>query len=104
MAAGIIFSVYVQHKAEITPYQYLLLEATKSILATGLWLWLILDAGSGPWLSICKRYSYSDCDAGPGVTRSALAIIWKAASEKEEDLEESPVERGQASEKSPLLR
>ncbi|KAL1797346.1 hypothetical protein ACET3X_003952 [Alternaria dauci] len=49
MAAGIVFIVYVQRKAIATPYQVLLFEAAKSVLATGLWLWLILDSAFGPW-------------------------------------------------------
>ena len=49
MAAGIVFIVYVQRRAIATPYQVLMLEAAKSVLATGLWLWLILDSAFGPW-------------------------------------------------------
>ncbi|CAN9284967.1 unnamed protein product [Alternaria alternata] len=49
MAAGIVFIVYVQRKAIATPYQVLMFEAAKSVLATGLWLWLILDSAFGPW-------------------------------------------------------
>ncbi|KAH7082024.1 hypothetical protein FB567DRAFT_605233 [Paraphoma chrysanthemicola] len=49
MAAGIIFIVYVQRKAVVTSYQTLLFEGLKSILATGLWFWLIIDSAFGPW-------------------------------------------------------
>jgi hypothetical protein len=49
MAAGIIFIVYIQRKAVATPFQTLCLEGAKSVLATGLWLWLILDSAFGPW-------------------------------------------------------
>jgi hypothetical protein len=49
MSAGIVFIVYVQRKAVATPYQALIFEVAKSVLATGLWLWLILDSAFGPW-------------------------------------------------------
>ncbi|KAF1830821.1 hypothetical protein BDW02DRAFT_572657 [Decorospora gaudefroyi] len=48
MAAGIVFIVYVQRKAVATSLQTLLFEGAKSTLATGLWLWLILDSAYGP--------------------------------------------------------
>jgi hypothetical protein len=49
MTAIIIFTVYVQRKAILSLYQSLLLETCKAILATILWLWLILDSAFGPW-------------------------------------------------------
>ncbi|KAJ4349549.1 uncharacterized protein N0V89_008165 [Didymosphaeria variabile] len=76
MAAGIIFSVYVQRKAVISLYQYLLFEAAKSLLATGLWLWLILDAAYGPWQDECKSNPYvRPCDVSARVSRAALASV-----------------------------
>ena len=48
MSAGIVFIVYVQRKAIATPFQAFMFEIVKSVLATGLWLWLILDSAFGP--------------------------------------------------------
>lgn len=75
MAASIIFSVYVQRKAIISPHQYLLFEAFKSLMATGLWLWLILDAAFGPWVEACRKESWCHYETGPRVTRAGLASV-----------------------------
>ena len=48
MSAGIVFIVYVQRKAIATPFQAFVFEIVKSVFATGLWLWLILDSAFGP--------------------------------------------------------
>ena len=48
MSAGIVFIVYVQRKAVATPFQVFVFEVAKSVLATGLWLWLILNSAFGP--------------------------------------------------------
>lgn len=73
MAAGIVFIVYVQRKAVVTNFQTLLFETIKSILATGLWLWLILDSAFGPWK---YRYVYHDGkDVERRVKRAALSSI-----------------------------
>jgi hypothetical protein len=49
MAAGIIFIVLVQRKIQATNLLTFQFEIGKSLLATGLWLWLILDSAFGPW-------------------------------------------------------
>jgi hypothetical protein len=72
MSAGIIFIVYVQRKALVSAYQTLICEAVKSVLATALWLWLILDAAFGPW----KEGGYiHDEDVERRVKRAALSSI-----------------------------
>jgi hypothetical protein len=48
MAASIVFIVFVQRHPALPPTLIWYLEIAKSILATGLWLWLILDALFGP--------------------------------------------------------
>jgi hypothetical protein len=78
MAAGIIFIVYIQRKAAATPYQTLCFEAAKSVLATGLWLWLILDSAFGPWKHeyYNRDPSYADPDlVRRRVQRDAFAVI-----------------------------
>ncbi|KAI1263896.1 hypothetical protein F5Y18DRAFT_437881 [Xylariaceae sp. FL1019] len=49
LGAGIIFIVLVQRKTRLDKVKTLLFEATKSILATAMWLWLLLDTLLGPW-------------------------------------------------------
>lgn len=73
MAAGIVFIVYVQRKAVVTDSQALIFETTKSTLATGLWLWLILDSAFGPGKN---HYGYGDGKAVERrVKRAALSSI-----------------------------
>jgi hypothetical protein len=67
MAAGIIFIVLVQHRAELDTYKTFVAEASKSILATGLWLWLLMDSLFGPWQS-----HYGDRDAIRRMKRARL--------------------------------
>lgn len=75
MAAGIIFCVYVQRKAQISTTQSLLFEAAKSVLATGLWLWFVLDSAFGPWLQRCRYYAH-DCDERiPRTVRALLSGV-----------------------------
>jgi hypothetical protein len=79
MAAGIIFIVYIQRKAIATPFQTLCFEGAKSTLATGLWLWLILDSTFGPW-QVGYHDHVPDTYADPDlvrrrVLRDALAVI-----------------------------
>ena len=73
MAAGIIFIVIVQRKVSSTDLLTLQFEAAKSILATGLWLWLMLDSAFGPW----KRRQYRDPsrEVPMRVARAATAAI-----------------------------
>ncbi|KAJ4298978.1 hypothetical protein N0V90_004222 [Kalmusia sp. IMI 367209] len=92
MAAGIIFAVYVQRKASMSKYQYLIFEGTKSILATALWLWLILESAFGPWLKHCHRVFFY-----PSLAYAYLS--WK----KGIDADEDAAERGDATDRSPLL-
>ncbi|KAK7185911.1 hypothetical protein DPSP01_009939 [Paraphaeosphaeria sporulosa] len=120
LAAGIIFCVYVQRKAAISPYQYVLFETAKSVLATALWLWFILDAAFGPWVAHCREYEWrGPCHVGARVSRAALASIvlfvvyyptlgysywaWNRVSEKDEEDDEERVERGEVTDRSPLL-
>ncbi|KAF2872246.1 hypothetical protein BDV95DRAFT_379121 [Massariosphaeria phaeospora] len=72
MAAGIMFVVVVQRKSTETNYRAFIFESVKSGLATGLWLWLMLDSGYGPWR---HRYAHSDRDVEMRVARSATAGI-----------------------------
>ena len=73
MAAGIIFIVIVQRKVSSTDLLTLQFEVAKSILATGLWLWLMLDSAFGPW----KRRQYRDPsrEVPRRVARAATAAI-----------------------------
>ncbi|KAF1957782.1 hypothetical protein CC80DRAFT_546844 [Byssothecium circinans] len=78
IAAGIVFIVYVQRKAIVTTYQTLLFETSKTLFATALWLWLILDSAFGPWQNDWDEHRWN-----PGreemvawrVRSAALAII-----------------------------
>lgn len=49
MASGIIFVVIVQRKVVSTKLLTLQFEAIKTVLATGLWIWLMLDSALGRW-------------------------------------------------------
>lgn len=49
MAMGIVFVVILQRKVRPNDFLTFEFECAKSILATGLWIWLILDAAFGPW-------------------------------------------------------
>jgi len=49
MAAFIIFVVLVQRKVEPTKMQTLVFEAVKTVLATGLWIWLLVDSAISSW-------------------------------------------------------
>jgi hypothetical protein len=51
MAAGIIFIVIIQRRIQIDALKTFIFEGVKSVLATGLWLWLLLDTLFGPWQS-----------------------------------------------------
>lgn len=44
MCGGIIFVVIVQRRTTLNATKTLTFEATKSGLATGLWLWMLLDS------------------------------------------------------------
>jgi hypothetical protein len=71
MSAGIVFIVYVQRKAIATPFQALMFETAKSVFATGLWLWLILDSAFGPWRDNYTKPEY----VRRRVQRDALASL-----------------------------
>ncbi|KAG9190595.1 hypothetical protein G6011_08683 [Alternaria panax] len=71
MSAGIAFIVYVQRKAIATPYQALMFEVAKSVLATGLWLWLILDSAFGPW-RVQHHYHAPDTHADPDYVKRRI--------------------------------
>ncbi|KAF2646252.1 hypothetical protein P280DRAFT_464489, partial [Massarina eburnea CBS 473.64] len=77
MAGGIVFIVYVQRKAIISSYQNFLFEAVKAILATALWLWLILDSAFGPWWKDWNKYRSPNVEKliAWRVRCSALAVI-----------------------------
>ncbi|KAF1940820.1 hypothetical protein EJ02DRAFT_423665 [Clathrospora elynae] len=117
MAAGITFIVYVQRKALVTTFQTLLFESIKSTLATGLWLWLILDSAFGPW----KYHRYEHVpqeEVDRRVKRAALSIllmivffypplgyaymVWRANGGIEE-LSAGSEERSDRAERTPLL-
>jgi hypothetical protein len=49
MASGIIFIVIVQRKIVATKLLTLQFEAVKTFLATGLWVWLLIDSAIGRW-------------------------------------------------------
>ncbi|KAF2430171.1 hypothetical protein EJ08DRAFT_254222 [Tothia fuscella] len=72
-SAGIVFVVLIQRKIhnpsnELTLY----FEATKSVLATVMWVWLVLDRAFGPW----ARYGYGgEPDRMPSVVRSAICSV-----------------------------
>ncbi|KAI4950510.1 hypothetical protein J4E91_004393 [Alternaria rosae] len=71
MSAGIVFIVYVQRKAIATPFQAFIFEIAKSLFATGLWLWLILDSAFGP-----RRGYYTEPElVRRRVQRDALASL-----------------------------
>ena len=48
MGAGILFIIFVQRHPKNTKTSTFYLEIVKSLLATGLWLWLLLDSIFGP--------------------------------------------------------
>ncbi|KAF2675679.1 hypothetical protein K458DRAFT_437823 [Lentithecium fluviatile CBS 122367] len=112
MAAGIIFIVYVQRKAIVSSFQTLVFEAIKSALATGLWLWLILDSAFGPW----KNWRHiGDEDVERRIKRAALSSIllvllfypplgyayisWRAG----DGDDDQDAERSERTERTPLL-
>jgi hypothetical protein len=72
MAGAIIFLVIVQRKASVSDGQTFQFEAAKSLLATGLWLWLILDSAFGPWQ---RDWNYPREERSRRVVRSAFASI-----------------------------
>lgn len=80
MAACIVLVVSVQQISMVSPHQYIRFEAGKFVLATALWLWLVLDFQSVPWLDSCRNY-YKDhpyqhpCYASQRVMRAAVAGI-----------------------------
>ena len=72
MAAGIIFIVLIQRKiraADLLTFQF---EIGKATLATGLWLWLILDSAFGPWQ---RRRTITEPEKQQRLVRSAFASI-----------------------------
>ncbi|KAF2660333.1 hypothetical protein K491DRAFT_688379 [Lophiostoma macrostomum CBS 122681] len=72
LAAAIIFIVYIQRKAALTPLLTLLFESLKSVFATAMWVWLILDAAFGPWK---EWYGARPGDVERRVDRAALAVV-----------------------------
>lgn len=76
MAAGIIFAVYVQQNSVVSAYQNMLFEAAKSLTATVMWLWLVLDSAFGPWYEECNKYYYrKPCDKGRRIAKTAVAVL-----------------------------
>ena len=47
--AGIIFIVLIQRRTRLDTTKTLIFEIAKSVLATAMWIWLLLDTIFGPW-------------------------------------------------------
>lgn len=71
-AAGIIFTVFVQRNANMSKTITLYFEEAKSGLATGVWLWLLLDTIFGPEH---HYWYYYNGPRGPRITRAAISVI-----------------------------
>jgi hypothetical protein len=72
MATGIIFTIVIQLRVPVSIYLTFVFESVKSVLATGMWLWLILDAAFGPWQ---RDYYYP----GPDLDRRIRTKVIRAA-------------------------
>ncbi|KAF2789883.1 hypothetical protein K505DRAFT_365216 [Melanomma pulvis-pyrius CBS 109.77] len=106
MAAGIIFVVIVQRKVVATKLLTLQFEAGKTVLATGLWVWLMLDSALGRWSR----------ERVPRATMASILLVlffypvlgyaivqWKVGDEEDRSVvSEERAERGE-SEQTPLL-
>jgi hypothetical protein len=73
MASGIMFCVMIQLKVQVSAYLTLLFEASKSTFATGLWLWLILDAAFGPWQD--RPYRRPDTEKPERLARAGVSVV-----------------------------
>jgi hypothetical protein len=71
-AAGIIFLSIITMRQPLSNLNMLRFEVGKSILATSLWLWLVLDAAFGPW-----QYRYPNVDKDY-IHRQKIARIQRA--------------------------
>lgn len=71
-AAGIIFTVFVQRNVNMNKTITLYFEEAKSGLATGVWLWLLLDTIFGP---TNHYWYYYNGPRGPRIARAAISII-----------------------------
>ena len=72
LAGAIVFIVLIQQRMpanRVSKALTLKLEIAKSMLATGLWVWLMLDAGFGP------ENEYDYYKRGPRLGSSAVASI-----------------------------
>jgi hypothetical protein len=59
MAGGIIFLSIITMKQPLSNLLGFQFELGKSVLATILWIWLVLDSAFGPW-----QYRYPSMDPG----------------------------------------
>jgi hypothetical protein len=73
MAAGIIFIVLVQRKIIVSGFLTFEFEVAKSLLATGLWLWLVLDSAFGPWQN--RNWMDPDTEKPRRLERSVVAFV-----------------------------
>lgn len=75
MAAGILFAVVVQRKADalISKRTTFIVEAVKSGLATAIWLWLVLDSMFGPWADYGSQHP--PADRGTKIMTSLISVL-----------------------------
>jgi hypothetical protein len=71
MAAGIVFLAIIQLKIPLNDPTVLQFEVGKSLLATALWIWLMLDSAFGPW----QNYWHNEDEKIRRLTRSATASL-----------------------------
>jgi len=57
LAAGIMFLAIIQLRAHLDNVDTFRFELGKSLIATILWLWLVLDSAFGPWQDGCYNCS-----------------------------------------------
>ena len=72
LAAGIVFIVLVQRKVPVDKNLTLAFEIAKSVLATTLWVWLMLDAAIGP--QSIEDYYKRDTRVGSAAV-SSIALL-----------------------------
>ena len=77
MAAGIIFIVILQLRVALKYTTIFIFECVKSLLATLLWLWLMLDAVFGPWQQRWKNRNENDIaeEKKQRLARAAVSVI-----------------------------
>ena len=70
-----MFLVIVQLKVSLNTSTTLIFESVKSTLASGLWLWLMLDSAFGPWQRRWSNPEQREEEKVQRLARAATCVI-----------------------------